>query len=48
MDIEGLGSKIVDQLVDVGIVKNVADLFDLDTKTLEELDRLGRKSAEKT
>ena len=46
MDIEGLGSKIVDQLVDVGIVKNVADLFDLDTKTLEELDRLGRKSAE--
>ena len=46
MDIEGLGSKIVDQLVDVGMVKNVADLFDLDTKTLEELDRLGRKSAE--
>ena len=46
MDIEGLGSKIVDQLVDVGIVKNVADLFDLDIKTLEELDRLGRKSAE--
>ena len=46
MDIEGLGSKIVDQLVDVGIVKDVADLFDLDTDTLEELDRLGRKSAE--
>jgi DNA ligase (NAD+) len=46
MDIEGLGSKIVDQLVDVGIVKNVADLFVLDTHTLEELDRLGRKSAE--
>ena len=46
MDIEGLGSKIVDQLVDVGIVENVADLFYLDTRTLEELDRLGRKSAE--
>jgi DNA ligase (NAD+) len=46
MDIEGLGSKIVDQLVDVGIVKDVADLFDLDTDTMEELDRLGRKSAE--
>ena len=46
MDIEGLGSKIIDQLVDVGIVKDVADLFDLDIKTLEELDRLGRKSAE--
>ncbi|MEE2612145.1 MAG: helix-hairpin-helix domain-containing protein, partial [Pseudomonadota bacterium] len=46
MDIEGLGSKIVDQLVDVGLIKNVADLFDLDTRTLEELDRLGRKSAE--
>jgi DNA ligase (NAD+) len=46
MDIEGLGSKIVDQLVDVGIIKDVADLFDLDTRTLEELDRFGRKSAE--
>ena len=46
MDIEGLGSKIVDQLVDVGIVKDVADLFDLDTDTLEGLDRLGTKSAE--
>ena len=45
MDIEGLGSKIVEQLVDIGLVKNVADLFVLDTKTLEELDRLGRKSA---
>jgi DNA ligase (NAD+) len=46
MDIEGLGSKIVEQLVDVGIVKNVADLYGLDTEALEELDRLGRKSAE--
>jgi DNA ligase (NAD+) len=46
MDIEGLGSKIVDQLVDVGIVNDVADLFDLDTSTLANLDRLGPKSAE--
>jgi DNA ligase (NAD+) len=46
MDIEGLGSKIIDQLVDAGIVKDVADLFDLDIETLEELDRLGKKSAE--
>ena len=46
MDIEGLGSKIVDQLVDVGLVNNVADLFNLDTTTLEKLERLGRKSAE--
>jgi DNA ligase (NAD+) len=46
MDIEGLGSKIVDQLVDIGIVRNVGDLFDLDINTLESLDRLGRKSAE--
>jgi DNA ligase (NAD+) len=46
MDIEGLGSKIVDQLVDVGVVKDVADLFDLDTDILEGLERLGKKSAE--
>lgn len=45
MDIEGLGSKIIDQLVDEGIVKNVSELFDLDIGILEKLDRLGTRSA---
>jgi len=45
MDIEGLGEKLVDQLVDQGIVKNPADLFQLDLETLAQLDRMGEKSA---
>lgn len=47
LDIEGLGSKLVDQLVDQGIVKNAADLFRLDIRQLAELDRMGGKSAAK-
>ena len=47
MDIEGLGSKLVDQLVDQGMVKDAADIFRLDAKQLAELDRMGDKSAEK-
>ena len=46
MDIEGLGSKLVDQLVDQGIVKDAADMFRLNAKQLAELDRMGEKSAE--
>ena len=46
MDIEGLGSKIVDQLVDNSLVRDVSDLYDLDVNRLEQLDRLGKKSAE--
>ena len=46
MDIEGLGSKLVDQLVDQGMVKDAADVFRLDAKQLAELDRMGEKSAE--
>ncbi len=45
LDIEGLGSKLVDQLVDQGLVKNAADLFKLDARLLSELDRMGDKSA---
>ena len=45
MDIEGLGSKLVDQLVETRYVRDVADLFDLDLETLLSLERMGEKSA---
>ena len=47
MDIEGLGSKLVDQLVEQGIVKDAADLYRLGPEQLAELDRMGEKSATK-
>jgi DNA ligase (NAD+) len=46
MDVDGLGYKIMLQLVEREIVKEPADIFRLDTDTLEGLERLGRKSAE--
>ena len=46
MDIEGLGDKLVDQLVERGLVKHVADVYSLDVAALEALDRMGHKSAE--
>jgi DNA ligase (NAD+) len=45
MDIEGLGEKLVDQLVDRGVVKTLADLYRLDLETLANLERMGEKSA---
>ncbi|MDE2370535.1 MAG: NAD-dependent DNA ligase LigA [Burkholderiales bacterium] len=46
MDIEGLGDKIVDQLVDAGLVRTLPDLYDrLDAATLAALDRMAEKSA---
>ncbi|MBU1235326.1 MAG: NAD-dependent DNA ligase LigA [Gammaproteobacteria bacterium] len=45
MDIEGLGEKLVDQLVDGGLVKTTADLYRLDFERLAALDRMGEKSA---
>ena len=45
MDIEGLGTKLVEQLVDRGLVKNPADLYSLDQTTLASLDRMADKSA---
>ena len=45
MDIDGLGEKIVDQLVDRGLVERVSDLFGLTAEDLEQLDRMGAKSA---
>ena len=45
MDIEGLGEKLVDQLVEAGLVRTPADLYRLDVATLAGLDRMGEKSA---
>ena len=45
-DIDGLGDKLVDQLVEKGLVSSFADLFDLDIQTVAALDRMGTKSAE--
>ncbi len=47
MDIEGMGSKIIDQVVDEGLVKDAADFYRLRVETLAELDRMGEKSAVK-
>jgi DNA ligase (NAD+) len=47
MDIDGMGEALVSQLVDSGLVKNVADLYRLKLEDLVELERLGKKSAEK-
>lgn len=45
MDIDGLGDKIIEQLVDRELVRAVADLYHLDAETLAALDRMGVKSA---
>jgi DNA ligase (NAD+) len=44
-DIEGLGNKLVGQLVERGLIRSYADLFRLGQSTLEGIDRMGRKSA---
>jgi DNA ligase (NAD+) len=46
MDIEGLGDKLVDQLVERGLVEHVGDLYRLDVEALAALERMGPKSAE--
>ncbi|NUZ07777.1 NAD-dependent DNA ligase LigA [Schlegelella koreensis] len=46
LDIEGLGEKIVDQLVDTGLVKSLPDLYALSSQTLQSLERMGEKSAD--
>lgn len=45
MDIEGLGDKLVDQLVDTGLIEDVADLYALETEQVASLERMGDKSA---
>ncbi len=46
MDIEGVGDKLIDLLVDEKIIRDVADLYELNQKTLSELPRMGEKSVE--
>ena len=46
MDIEGLGEKLVVQLVDNGLVKSIADLYGLEREQLVALERMGEKSAD--
>ncbi|HMS24152.1 MAG TPA: NAD-dependent DNA ligase LigA [Acidimicrobiia bacterium] len=45
MDIEGLGEKRVRQLLEVGLISNIADLYDLKREDLESLDKTKEKSA---
>jgi len=45
MDIEGLGDKLVEQLVATGLVKDYADLYTLTVDQLESLERMGKTSA---
>lgn len=46
MDIEGLGEKLVDQLVEQGLVNDVADLYKLSEEQVAGLERMGEKSAQ--
>ncbi len=46
MDIEGLGEKLIEQLVDRGLVGSLADLYKLKLDQLVQLERMGRKLAE--
>ena len=46
LDVDGLGSKLIEQLVDRGLVGSIADLYGLDAALLASLQRLGQKSAE--
>jgi DNA ligase (NAD+) len=45
MNIDGVGDALVDQLVDRGMVKSMADLYDLRAEGLASLERMGAKSA---
>lgn len=45
LDVEGLGSKLIEQLVDAGLVNTIADLFGLKHEQLTALERMGDKSA---
>ena len=46
MDIEGLGDKLIDQLVERGLVRDLADLYALSKEQLASLDRMAEKSAQ--
>ena len=46
LDIEGMGDKLIDQLVEEGLIEDAADIFSLDASVLIKMDRLGKKSSE--
>ena len=46
MDVEGLGDKLVDQLVDAGLIRTLPELYSLGLAKLSGLDRMGEKSAQ--
>ena len=46
MDIEGLGDKLIDQLVDKKLLLDIADIYKLDLLALSSLERMGKKSSE--
>ncbi|QNJ30276.1 NAD-dependent DNA ligase LigA [Synechococcus sp. A15-24] len=45
LDVDGLGSKMIEQLVERGMVRSIADLYRLDAALLASLERMGEKSA---
>jgi DNA ligase (NAD+) len=45
MDVDGLGDKLVEQLVEIGHITSVADLYDLQIEQLASMERMGEKSA---
>jgi DNA ligase (NAD+) len=47
MDIDGIGDKLIEQLVEQGLVHSVADLYTLTADQLIDLERMGKRSAEK-
>ncbi|MBE9154325.1 NAD-dependent DNA ligase LigA [Cyanobium sp. LEGE 06113] len=47
LDVDGAGSKLIEQLVDRGLVASIADLYRLDGALLASLERMGARSAEK-
>ncbi len=46
MDIEGLGTALVEMLVDKGLISNIADIYQLKKEDVAELERMGEKSAQ--
>ncbi len=47
MNIEGLGNKLIEQLVESGLVDSIADIYNLNITQLSKMDRMGNKSAVK-
>ena len=46
LDIEGMGGKLIEQLVERGLVRSISDLYRLDAALLSSLERMGEKSAQ--